>query len=40
MIDKKIFCIGGATIDYKLKSIATLELSTSNPIQFNLSTNK
>ena len=31
-MDKKIFCIGGATIDYKLKSIHSLELSTSNPV--------
>lgn len=31
-MNKKIFCLGGATIDYKLKSISALERSTSNPI--------
>lgn len=28
----RIICVGGATIDYKLKSIAPLELGSSNPI--------
>ncbi len=32
MASKKIFCVGGALVDYKLKSINPLELSTSNPI--------
>ncbi len=32
MLAKQIFCVGGATIDYKLKTIHSLELFTSNPI--------
>lgn len=31
-MNKKIICIGGASIDYTLKTVHTLELSTSNPI--------
>lgn len=30
---RKIFCIGGAGIDYKLKTLANLQLGTSNPAQ-------
>jgi pseudouridine kinase len=29
---KQIICIGGATLDYKLKAINTLELASSNPV--------
>ncbi len=31
-MEKKIICIGGATIDYKLQTIHSLELYTSNPV--------
>lgn len=34
---KKILCIGGANIDYKLKSQSSLRLATSNPIHSSFS---